>query len=190
MLTDPACKNAQRPADKTRVRLADAGGLYLEVTPNGAKRWFWKYRFSGKEKRLALGNYSDPGSPHDSGPGQLRCLCEERDQAPLPDDQVTATVGAGADEWAELAREDRAASPVVARADVPGALHLGSIWGEVSICPIVRSEFPALHGVGPSFLGLQDNAASASKDRCSTVISCAHPHTWGRDNRPDALRYD
>ena len=62
MLTDPACKNAQCPADKTRVRLADAGGLYLEVTPNGAKRWFWKYRFSGKEKRLALGNYSDPGS--------------------------------------------------------------------------------------------------------------------------------
>jgi integrase len=44
------------------VRLADAAGLYLEVTPNGAKRWFWKYRFNGKEKRLALGNYSDPGS--------------------------------------------------------------------------------------------------------------------------------
>ncbi len=44
------------------MRLADAAGLYLEVTPNGAKRWFWKYRFNGKEKRLALGNYSDPGS--------------------------------------------------------------------------------------------------------------------------------
>ena len=62
MLTDTACKNAQCPADKARVRLSDAGGLYLEVTPNGAKRWFWKYRFSGKEKRLALGNYSEAGS--------------------------------------------------------------------------------------------------------------------------------
>lgn len=62
MLTDPACKNAQCPVDKTRVRLADAGGLYLEVTPNGAKRWFWKYRFGGKEKRLALGNYSEAGT--------------------------------------------------------------------------------------------------------------------------------
>lgn len=62
MLTDTACKNALCPMDKARVRLADAAGLYLEVTPNGAKRWFWKYRFNGKEKRLALGNYSDSGS--------------------------------------------------------------------------------------------------------------------------------
>jgi len=62
VLTDPACKNAQCPVDKTRVRLVDAGGLYLEVTPNGAKRWFWKYRFGGKEKRLALGNCSEAGT--------------------------------------------------------------------------------------------------------------------------------
>ncbi|WP_397534253.1 tyrosine-type recombinase/integrase [Roseateles sp.] len=59
MLTDPACKNASCPPDKTRVRLPDAGGLYLEVTPNGSKRWFAKYRFDGKEKRLALGTYPD-----------------------------------------------------------------------------------------------------------------------------------
>ncbi|WP_374591437.1 tyrosine-type recombinase/integrase [Aquabacterium sp.] len=57
MLTDPACKNATCPQDKPRIRLADAGGLYLEVTPNGSKRWFAKYRFDGKEKRLALGSY-------------------------------------------------------------------------------------------------------------------------------------
>lgn len=57
MLTDPACKNAVCPPDKPRIRLSDAGGLYLEVTPNGSKRWFAKYRFQGKEKRLALGNY-------------------------------------------------------------------------------------------------------------------------------------
>lgn len=57
MLTDPACKNAVCPPDKPRIRLSDAGGLYLEVTPNGSKRWFAKYRFDGKEKRLALGSY-------------------------------------------------------------------------------------------------------------------------------------
>jgi hypothetical protein len=62
MLTDTACKTAQCPQDKARVRLSDAGGLYLEVTPNGAKRWFWKYRFGGKEKRLAIGNYTEAGS--------------------------------------------------------------------------------------------------------------------------------
>ena len=36
-----------------------AGGLYLEVSPPGSKRWFWKYYFNGKEKRLALGSYAD-----------------------------------------------------------------------------------------------------------------------------------
>ncbi len=62
MLTDTACKNAKCPADRARARFADAGGLYLEVAPNGAKRWFWKYRFGGKERRIALGHYCEPGS--------------------------------------------------------------------------------------------------------------------------------
>ncbi|WP_422016903.1 tyrosine-type recombinase/integrase [Roseateles sp.] len=57
MLTDAACRNAHCPPDKPRARFADAGGLYLEVAANGSKRWFVKYRFGGKEKRLALGNY-------------------------------------------------------------------------------------------------------------------------------------
>lgn len=60
MLTDPKCRNAKCPAGTTRVRLADAEGLYLEVSPL-SKRWFWKYRFQGKEKRLALGIYPAVG---------------------------------------------------------------------------------------------------------------------------------
>lgn len=56
MLTEVQCKSATCPQDKARIRLSDAGGLYLEVTPT-AKRWFWKYRFAGKEKRLSLGSY-------------------------------------------------------------------------------------------------------------------------------------
>lgn len=57
MLTDAACRNASCPSDKPRARFADAGGLYLEVATAGSKRWFVKYRFGGKEKRLALGKY-------------------------------------------------------------------------------------------------------------------------------------
>ena len=30
------------------------GGLYIEVFPDGAKRWRYKYRFGGKEKLLPL----------------------------------------------------------------------------------------------------------------------------------------
>lgn len=60
-LTDPACKNATCPPDRPRLRLADSGGLYLEVLPNGSKLWRWKYRHAGKEKRLALGAYTGVG---------------------------------------------------------------------------------------------------------------------------------
>lgn len=45
-----------KPTDKTQ-RLFDGGGLYLEITPAGGKLWRQKYRFGGKEKRLAHGTY-------------------------------------------------------------------------------------------------------------------------------------
>lgn len=61
MLTDAHCRNAACPPDKKRERLSDSGGLYLEVSPSGSKRWFWKYRLAGLEKRLALGSYPDVG---------------------------------------------------------------------------------------------------------------------------------
>lgn len=48
MFTDKQCKNASCDAVRPRVRMADSGGLYLEVSPSGSKRWFWKYRFDGK----------------------------------------------------------------------------------------------------------------------------------------------
>jgi len=61
MLTDAECKNATCPPEKIRARLACSGGLYLEVSPAGSKRWFYKYRKDGKEGRMALGSYPDVG---------------------------------------------------------------------------------------------------------------------------------
>ena len=58
-LKDIHVRNA-KPQSKI-YRLFDGGGLYLEVTPAGGKYWRYKYRFSGKEKRLALGIYPDLG---------------------------------------------------------------------------------------------------------------------------------
>ena len=59
MLTDKECRNVICPLDQARKRLSDAGGLYLEVSPAGSKRWFLKYRNAGKEMRLALGSYPE-----------------------------------------------------------------------------------------------------------------------------------
>jgi hypothetical protein len=59
MLTDAQCRNAVCPLDKKQARFADAGGMYLQVSPAGSKRWFLKYRIGGKEKQLALGGYPE-----------------------------------------------------------------------------------------------------------------------------------
>lgn len=59
MLTDADCKNAVCPPNKKQARYPDSGGMYLQVSPAGSRRWFLKYRIGGKEKQLALGSYPD-----------------------------------------------------------------------------------------------------------------------------------
>jgi integrase len=57
LLTDADCRNAVCPPELKRRRLSDGGSLYLEVSPNGSRRWFFKFYPDGKESRLALGSY-------------------------------------------------------------------------------------------------------------------------------------
>jgi integrase len=45
---DPA-KHQDRPAF-----FADGGGLFLMATPEGSKRWIFRYRFEGKQKKLSI----------------------------------------------------------------------------------------------------------------------------------------
>ena len=56
-LTDTAIR-AIKPVDKM-TRFYDTGGLYLEVTPEGGKRWRVKYYWQKKEKRLSVGTYPE-----------------------------------------------------------------------------------------------------------------------------------
>lgn len=69
-LSDVAARGA-KPREKP-YKLAAGGGLYLEVMPNGARYWRLKYRFAGREKRLAIGVY--PEVP-------LKVASAERDRA-------------------------------------------------------------------------------------------------------------
>lgn len=69
-LTDVAARNA-KPREKP-YKLAAGGGLYLEVMPAGARYWRLKYRFAGREKRLAIGVYPEVS---------LKVAATERDNA-------------------------------------------------------------------------------------------------------------
>jgi len=56
-LTDIKVRTA-KPTDK-QYKLTDGNGMHLLVHPNGSKYWRLQYRFSGKQKMLALGVYPD-----------------------------------------------------------------------------------------------------------------------------------
>ena len=58
-LPEIECKRAKCPDDRRFIRLSDERGMYLEVTASGGKYWRLKFRYLGKEKRLALGIYPD-----------------------------------------------------------------------------------------------------------------------------------
>ena len=103
-LTDTAAKKA-KPEERP-YKMADGGGMYLEVMPNGSKYWRLKYRFNGKEKKLALGVYPDV---------PLALARERRDEARK---QLAQDIDPGEHKKAvKAAKADRAANSfeVVAR---------------------------------------------------------------------------
>lgn len=69
-LTDAKLRTT-RPGPKS-IKLADGGGLYLEVRPTGSKLWRYRYRVAGKENVFAIGEYPDVSlaearAEHDKG---------------------------------------------------------------------------------------------------------------------------
>lgn len=47
-------KAAEKP-----YKVADGGGLYIQVTPTGSKLWRLRYRYDGKQQLLSFGSYPD-----------------------------------------------------------------------------------------------------------------------------------
>lgn len=104
-LTDVEIRNA-RPRDKT-YRLADGAGMYLEVSPAGGKYWRLKYRFAGKEKRLALGVYPEISAKEARGrrDAARRLLLDGIDPGIERKVQKAATVERAANSFEAVARE-------------------------------------------------------------------------------------
>ncbi len=55
MLTEITLKSL-RPKDKI-YRISDAGGLCIQVQPNGAKHWRFRYRYAGLPQMMSLGSW-------------------------------------------------------------------------------------------------------------------------------------
>jgi integrase len=58
-LTDTKIK-AAKPKEKP-YKIADGGGMYLLVNPNGSKYWQYRFRLSNKQGTYQIGSYPDVG---------------------------------------------------------------------------------------------------------------------------------
>lgn len=106
-LTDTACKKATCPEGRPSVRLADEKALYLEVTAAGGKYWRWKYRYGGKEKRLALGVYPDVtlAQAREARDGARKVLAAGNDPGQLRRDAKMASAANQANTFEVVARQ-------------------------------------------------------------------------------------
>jgi hypothetical protein len=104
-LTDVVLRKI-KPGPKT-VRMADEKGLYLEVSPSGGTWWRLKYRFDGKEKRLALGVYPEVSlkEARDKRDEARDLLRDGIDPSANRKARKTAEAKAGADSFEVVARE-------------------------------------------------------------------------------------
>ena len=80
-LTDRRIRQAA-PVTKP-LKLADGGGMYLLLNPDGSRYWRLDYRFDGKRKTLALGVYPEvsPGEARKRRSAAKALLAEGRDPA-------------------------------------------------------------------------------------------------------------
>lgn len=59
-LTDREVKDQAKPREKDyRLFVGNCPGLHMLIKPDGKRYWVLKYSFTGKEKRLHLGPYTD-----------------------------------------------------------------------------------------------------------------------------------
>jgi integrase len=119
MLTDAKCRNAVCPPDRKQARFSDAGGMYLQVSPAGSKRWFLKYRVAGVVLQLALGSYPDVSLTNARKARDIAKLQKSEGIDPVQArqmDKLKASVGTGdtfaaiANDWLERAQPTWSAS--------------------------------------------------------------------------------
>lgn len=104
-LSDTTIRKAALP-EKPK-KMADGGGLYLLLSPNGSKWWRLKYRFGGKEKLLSLGTYPDTGlaDAREKRDGARKLLAQGVDPGAQRRAEKVAGVERAANSFELIARE-------------------------------------------------------------------------------------
>lgn len=126
MLTELECRKAALK-DKP-YRLFDGGGLYLEIHPSGAKYWRLKYRYAGKEKRIAIGVYPTVTAKQarEKAQAEKRKLSDGRD--PLAERKAEKLI---AREAAENSFEAIAREWLIRRAPSLSQKHVDKVLGRL-----------------------------------------------------------
>ncbi len=95
-----------KPSNKP-IRMFDGKGLYLEVAPSGGKLWRLKYRYAGKEKRLAFGSYPDVSlsDARERRDEARKILANGADPGDVRKAQKSAKVGRAANSFEVVTRE-------------------------------------------------------------------------------------
>jgi len=104
-LKDVSVRTA-KPADRP-YKLADGGGMFLLVNPNGSKLWRLKYRIAGKEKSLSIGAYPDVplADAREARDKARRLVAAGRDPGVLKQASKAQARAAAADSFEAVARE-------------------------------------------------------------------------------------
>lgn len=156
MLTDIRCRKAQ-PSEKP-YKLFDSGGLYLLVSPGGArkpeglKHWRLKYRFAGKEKLLALGVYPEVslGDARDARDKAKRLLNDGRDPTHTRKQEKRAAEMSAATTFEAIAREwveQQRNRWTVNHAERVLDSLIANVFPEIGFRPIVEITAPELLAV-------------------------------------------
>lgn len=104
-LSDTNCRTA-KPRSKA-YKMGDSGGLYLQVTPQGSKLWNVKYRYGGKEKKLALGKYPEVSlvAAREGRDKARKMLVEGKDPSLAKQEQKRIAAASAATTFEGVARE-------------------------------------------------------------------------------------
>jgi integrase len=119
MLTDLQIKRTK--AAERAIKISDAGGLHLLITPTGSRLWRMAYRYHGRQKTLAFGRYPDVSltDARDRRDDAKRLLRQGTDPGVIVKAEKQAVIAATentfaavADEWIErkLVKEKRSES--------------------------------------------------------------------------------